>query len=196
MGGGGAANDGRGRARASPGASLPGSPHRARGAAWTYGGNGHGPSRLVELVGAAVPPGTDLTGGCVWVAGQTDALRAVRRYLRRGLKLPAERFKVVGHWMPDGPPGPGATRRCPPPYGPNWRACGPTRPTSPRTWPSGTRTASASSACESVSPRPLEGAGGLCGPPVDAVPGRDPGTASSAPPVRPSLTPGRIGGLR
>ncbi|NEA17265.1 siderophore-interacting protein [Streptomyces halstedii] len=70
-------------------------------ATWTYGGNGHGPSRLAELVGAAVPPGTDLTGGYVWVAGQTDALRAVRRYLRRELQLPAERFKVVGYWMPD-----------------------------------------------------------------------------------------------
>ncbi|WP_328912341.1 MULTISPECIES: siderophore-interacting protein [unclassified Streptomyces] len=71
-------------------------------ATWTYGGNGHGPSRLAELVGAAIPPGTDLTGGYVWVAGQTDALRAVRRYLRKELRLPAERFKVVGYWMPDG----------------------------------------------------------------------------------------------
>ncbi|WP_405393035.1 siderophore-interacting protein [Streptomyces sp. NBC_01520] len=71
-------------------------------ATWTYGGNGHGPSRLAELVSAAIPPGTDLTDGYVWVAGQTDALRAVRRYLRKELKLPADRFKVVGYWMPDG----------------------------------------------------------------------------------------------
>ncbi|MFF1923692.1 siderophore-interacting protein [Streptomyces sp. NPDC058221] len=66
----------------------------------THGGNGHGPSRLAELVAAAIPPGTDLTGGYVWVAGQTNALRDVRRYLRKELKLPAERFKVVGYWIP------------------------------------------------------------------------------------------------
>ncbi|RPK54507.1 Vibriobactin utilization protein ViuB [Streptomyces sp. ADI96-02] len=67
---------------------------------WTYGGNGRGPSRLADLVEAAVPPGTDLTHGYVWVAGQTNALRAVRRYLRKDLALPAERFKVVGYWIP------------------------------------------------------------------------------------------------
>ncbi|MFJ9624135.1 siderophore-interacting protein [Streptomyces sp. NPDC101181] len=67
---------------------------------WTYGGNGHGPSRIAELVAAAVPPGTDLAGGYVWVAGQTNALRTVRRYLRRELGLPADRFKVVGYWIP------------------------------------------------------------------------------------------------
>ncbi|MFD8663656.1 siderophore-interacting protein [Streptomyces globisporus] len=68
---------------------------------WAYGGNGHGPSRLADLVAAAVPPGTDLAGGYVWVAGETNALRAVRRYLRRELGLPAERFKVVGYWIPN-----------------------------------------------------------------------------------------------
>ncbi|MEW2569806.1 siderophore-interacting protein [Streptomyces sp. NPDC047070] len=67
---------------------------------WKYGGNGHGPCRLAELVAAQVPPGTDLTGGYVWVAGQTNALRDVRRYLRKELGLPADRFKVVGYWMP------------------------------------------------------------------------------------------------
>ncbi len=68
---------------------------------WTYGGNGHGPSRLADLVAAAVPPGTDLAGGYVWVAGETNALRSVRRYLRRDLGLPADRFKVVGYWIPN-----------------------------------------------------------------------------------------------
>ncbi|MCS0635575.1 siderophore-interacting protein [Streptomyces sp. LP05-1] len=68
---------------------------------WTYGGNGHGPSHLADLVGAAIPPGTDLTGGYVWVAGQTNALRTVRRYLRKDLGLPPERFKVVGYWVPE-----------------------------------------------------------------------------------------------
>lgn len=68
---------------------------------WVDGGNGHGPSRLGELVSAAVPPGTDPTGGYVWVAGETNALRTVRRYLRKELGLPVERFKVVGYWVPD-----------------------------------------------------------------------------------------------
>ncbi|MDX3378506.1 siderophore-interacting protein [Streptomyces sp. ME02-6991-2A] len=68
---------------------------------WTYGGNGHEASRLAELVSAAIPPGTDMTGGYVWVAGETNALRTVRRYLRKELGLPATRFKVVGYWIPD-----------------------------------------------------------------------------------------------
>ncbi|MEV6123541.1 siderophore-interacting protein [Streptomyces sp. NPDC052077] len=77
---------------------LPDRPHLRT--TWVYGGNGHGPSRLAELVAAAVPPGTDPTGGYVWAAGQTTACRGVRRHLRRDLGLPAERFKVVGYWMP------------------------------------------------------------------------------------------------
>ncbi|MEU3795616.1 siderophore-interacting protein [Streptomyces fructofermentans] len=68
---------------------------------WEYGGNGHGPSRLAELVAARVPHGADLTGGYVWVAGQTGELRTVRRYLRKELGLATDRFKVVGYWMPE-----------------------------------------------------------------------------------------------
>ncbi|MFJ6216668.1 siderophore-interacting protein [Streptomyces sp. NPDC092296] len=68
---------------------------------WAFGGNGHGPSRLADLVGAAIPPGTEMSGGYVWVAGQTTALRSVRRYLRKDLGLATERFKVVGYWVPD-----------------------------------------------------------------------------------------------
>ncbi|WP_112489545.1 siderophore-interacting protein [Streptomyces bacillaris] len=68
---------------------------------WTYGGNGHGASRLAELVKAAIPAGTDMAGGYVWVAGETNALRTVRRYLRKELGMPATRFKVVGYWIPD-----------------------------------------------------------------------------------------------
>ncbi|MEV6074576.1 siderophore-interacting protein [Streptomyces sp. NPDC052069] len=78
---------------------LPDRPHIR--STWSYGGNGEGPSRLAELVAAAIPPGADLTGGYIWVAGQTNALRTVRRHLRKELKLPMERFKVVGYWVPD-----------------------------------------------------------------------------------------------
>ncbi|MGC5342755.1 siderophore-interacting protein [Streptomyces sp. DT24] len=77
---------------------LPDRPHART--TWSHGGNGHGPSRLAELVEAAVPPGTDPAGGYIWVAGRTDVLREVRRHLRKELKLPTERFKVVGYWMP------------------------------------------------------------------------------------------------
>ncbi|MFI6291480.1 siderophore-interacting protein [Nonomuraea sp. NPDC050790] len=69
---------------------------------WLRGGNGAGPSRLDEAVRAAVPPSRPLDGGYVWVAGATDTLRGVRRYLRRERGLPAERYKVIGYWTPDG----------------------------------------------------------------------------------------------
>ncbi|MEU9604716.1 siderophore-interacting protein [Streptomyces sp. NPDC048057] len=69
---------------------------------WTHGGNGHGPSRLAELVTTAVPPDADLTGTYIWVAGETTALRSVRKHLRKTLALPTDRFKVVGYWAPGG----------------------------------------------------------------------------------------------
>ncbi|MFD9948709.1 siderophore-interacting protein [Nonomuraea sp. NPDC059023] len=69
---------------------------------WLHGGNGTGPSRLDEAVRAAVPLSRPLDGGYVWVAGATDTLRAVRRYLRKERGLPAERYKVIGYWTPNG----------------------------------------------------------------------------------------------
>ncbi|EFG05070.1 siderophore-interacting protein (plasmid) [Streptomyces clavuligerus] len=36
---------------------------------WTYRGNGYSPGRLAELVGAALPEDSDLTGACLWTAG-------------------------------------------------------------------------------------------------------------------------------
>ncbi|MER6914518.1 siderophore-interacting protein [Streptomyces sp. NPDC000594] len=69
---------------------------------WAHGGNGRTPSRLADLVTAALPPGTDLTDTYVWVAGETTALRSVRKHLRRTLELPTDRFKVVGYWAPGG----------------------------------------------------------------------------------------------
>lgn len=63
--------------------------------AWVHGGNGHGPSRLEEIVRSAeLPKGI----GYVWVAGEAKATRAVRKYLRHELKLPADAYKVVGYW--------------------------------------------------------------------------------------------------
>lgn len=62
---------------------------------WVHGGNGHGPSRLEEIVRASVFPAES---GYVWVAGETKVTRGVRRYLRHELKLPASAYKVVGYW--------------------------------------------------------------------------------------------------
>ncbi|WP_420121014.1 siderophore-interacting protein [Nakamurella sp.] len=65
---------------------------------WVYGGNGHGPSRLDEIVRSAELP----TGqGYVWVAGEAGAARSVRKYLRRELGLPGTAYKVVGYWTED-----------------------------------------------------------------------------------------------
>lgn len=62
---------------------------------WVHGGNGHGPSRIEEIVRSVdLPAGS----GYVWVAGETKVLRAVRRYLRHELGLPATAYKVVGYW--------------------------------------------------------------------------------------------------
>ncbi len=63
---------------------------------WVYGGNGHGPSRLEEVVRSLPHPET--AGGYVWVAGETRVLRGVRRYLRRELGLSPSRYKAVGYW--------------------------------------------------------------------------------------------------
>lgn len=63
---------------------------------WVYGGNGHGPSGLAAIVeGLPRPVGT----GYVWVAGESRALRGVRRHLRRQLALPASAYKSVGYWI-------------------------------------------------------------------------------------------------
>jgi len=70
---------------------------------WVHGGNGHGPSRLDEIVVTALAAADTsgeqgLSGGYVWVAGETRCLRTVRRHLRHTLGLPAERYKVIGYW--------------------------------------------------------------------------------------------------
>lgn len=63
--------------------------------AWLHGGNGHGPSRLEEVLrGVTLPDGV----GYVWFAGETRVLRAVRKYLRHELGLPATAYKTVGYW--------------------------------------------------------------------------------------------------
>lgn len=62
---------------------------------WVHGGNGHGPTRIEEIVRSAeLPSGV----GYVWVAGETKATRGIRKLLRHELKLPATQYKIVGYW--------------------------------------------------------------------------------------------------
>ena len=70
---------------------------------WLHGGNGHGPSRLAEVLRACdLPEGLADGAGYVWVAGETAVLRDARRYLRHELKLPPSAYKIVGYWTDNG----------------------------------------------------------------------------------------------
>lgn len=64
---------------------------------WLRGsGNGDRPSQIPDLLGRLDLPADGST--FVWVAGETRVTRAVRRYLRHDLGLPAESYRVVGYW--------------------------------------------------------------------------------------------------
>lgn len=67
---------------------------------WVIGGNGYRPSALGSIVRSIVDARLPLHEGYVWVAGETVALRDVRKYLRKELELPPTHFKVVGYWTP------------------------------------------------------------------------------------------------
>ena len=59
-------------------------------------GNGIAPSRLEAAVrGVAVPEGRT---PYVWVAAESKAVRAIRKYLRHELGWPATRYSVTGYW--------------------------------------------------------------------------------------------------
>jgi NADPH-dependent ferric siderophore reductase len=62
-------------------------------------GNGIGPSRIVDVVKAMPLPATP---GYVWVAGEQKVVRAVRKFVRQELRLPAERYELVGYWIHEG----------------------------------------------------------------------------------------------
>ena len=66
---------------------------------WLPGsGNGHGPSRLLEaLKEVELPEGP----GYLWFAGEAAESRAVRKYVRRELGWPTERFTIIGYWRVD-----------------------------------------------------------------------------------------------
>lgn len=62
-------------------------------------GNGVAPSRMGEVVRAVPLPQTP---GYVWVAGEQKVVRAIRKFVRQELRLPAERYELVGYWTADG----------------------------------------------------------------------------------------------
>lgn len=85
-------------ARAEDQLELPA--HPGTTVTWLHdSGNGVAPSRMAEIVRSVpLPP----TPGYIWVAGEQKAVRAIRKYLRQELKLPAERYELVGYWIADG----------------------------------------------------------------------------------------------
>jgi NADPH-dependent ferric siderophore reductase len=76
---------------------LPARPN-ATVAATVGTGNGHAPSRLAELVREHVHP--DGRGYC-WFAGEAQATRAVRKYLRNDRGWVADQYDIVGYWRFD-----------------------------------------------------------------------------------------------
>lgn len=64
---------------------------------WLDGsGNGVGPSQLQGALNAMTLP---LTPGYIWVAAEQKPVRAIRKYVRQTLKVPAERYKLVAYWI-------------------------------------------------------------------------------------------------
>ncbi len=62
---------------------------------WLAGGNGVAPSRLADVLRAAILPDGP---GYVWVAGEMRVMRQVRAHLRTELGLPGSAYKVVAYW--------------------------------------------------------------------------------------------------
>ena len=70
--------------------------HAGATVTWLHkSGNGVAPSRLEEVVRAVpLPP----TPGYIWVAGEQKVVRSIRKFVRQELKLPPERYELVGYW--------------------------------------------------------------------------------------------------
>jgi len=58
-------------------------------------GNGVAPSRMADVVRAVPLPRSP---GYIWVAGEQRVVRAIRKFVRQNLKLPSERYELVGYW--------------------------------------------------------------------------------------------------
>lgn len=85
-------------AQASHRQSLP--PHPNATVTWLDGsGNGVAASQLGAVMHAVPIPATP---GYIWVAGEQKVVRAIRKYVRHQLKMPAERYQLVGYWIDGG----------------------------------------------------------------------------------------------
>ncbi len=85
-------------ARAEDEQKLP--DHPGATVTWLHkSGNGVAPSRMGDVVRAVpLPP----TPGYLWVAGEQKVVRSIRKFVRHELKLPSERYELVGYWIADG----------------------------------------------------------------------------------------------
>lgn len=71
--------------------------HPAASITWLHGsGNGVAPSRLEEVARNIPLPATP---GYIWVAGEQKIVRAIRKFIRKDLALPANRYELVGYWI-------------------------------------------------------------------------------------------------
>lgn len=85
---------------AAPEHEQPLPPHPNATVTWLHrSGNGIAPSRMADVVRAVPLPATP---GYVWVAGEQKAVRAIRKYVRQELNLPADRYELVGYWIHEG----------------------------------------------------------------------------------------------
>lgn len=85
-------------ARAEDEQELPA--HPGATVTWLHrSGNGVAPSRLGDVVRAVTLPESP---GYIWVAGEQKVVRGVRKYVRQELKLPKERYELVGYWIHEG----------------------------------------------------------------------------------------------
>jgi len=70
--------------------------HSGATVTWLHrSGNGVAPSRMADVLRAVPLPATP---GYIWVAGEQRVVRAIRKFVRQDLKLPAERYELVGYW--------------------------------------------------------------------------------------------------
>ncbi|WP_417581353.1 siderophore-interacting protein [Pelagibacterium sp.] len=71
--------------------------HEAATVTWLHGcGNGVAPSRLEEIVRSVPLPATP---GYVWVAGEQKVVRGIRKFVRKELGFPPQRYELIGYWI-------------------------------------------------------------------------------------------------
>lgn len=62
---------------------------------WVTGGNGHGPSVMLDVLRQIELPSGP---GYIWFAGEAAESRAIRKYVRHELGWSTESFTILGYW--------------------------------------------------------------------------------------------------